>query len=647
MRGRTSGRSGAILYEMVTGKRAFEGTSAASLIGAIMNAEPPALATLQPLTPPALDHVVRRVPREGAGRRAGHGAHDVADELRWIAAEAARVLAPSETAQAAPPSPAAVLMIVGRVALAARRRAFVGVAPPPLAPPSPLYGSSLDVRPAEELNAGGVRAISHARRLAHGADVDAGRPGARLRRTPGRRAATLRAAARRGRGAPARRTPRARRCRRCRRTASGWRSGREARSGRCRSAAARRRTSCRASATPPGDWSGTPGRPVLRRRATAHLDRSRRGGASAGDDARRAESAPRPAVAACPAGVLLYTVRKRGLVVGRRGGRRADAARPGRANGPAEGRRRCALRADRDTWCSCAGACCSPCRSTPERLEVRGPEVPARRGRAGAERKQRRRRHGRGAVRDRADGNARVGAGPRAAVSGAARWSRWIGAGKCTPLAAPVRSYASTCARLAGRPPAGRGVTDPRRSRLWIYDLGIGARCHHSTGTMERRWPLWSPDGQRVRLRWRRNGRRSLVGGRPRTARHRRKSWRSDALHPVLVDAGRPTGRGGAHAADRITTSSRSADWRRERPPCTAAHSDLTDRGGPEFSPDGRWLAYGSDVSGRFEIYVRPYPGPGPPDRCRVDGGRESGLASERPRAVLRERARPAWPAPA
>ena len=31
-----------------------------------------------------------------------------------------------------------------------------------------------------------------------------------------------------------------------------------------------------------------------------------------------------------------------------------------------------------------------------------------------------------------------------------------------------------------------------------------------------------------------------------------------------------------------------------------------------DFSPDGRWLAYGSNVSGRFEVYVRPYPGSGP-----------------------------------
>src|SRR5512136_1637379 len=51
---------GAILYEMVTGKWAFEGTSAASLIGNIMNAEPASVSSLQPLTPPAVDRLVRQ-----------------------------------------------------------------------------------------------------------------------------------------------------------------------------------------------------------------------------------------------------------------------------------------------------------------------------------------------------------------------------------------------------------------------------------------------------------------------------------------------------------------------------------------------------------------------------------------------------------
>ncbi|MEO6324862.1 MAG: serine/threonine-protein kinase, partial [Thermoanaerobaculia bacterium] len=48
---------GSLLYEMVTGKRAFLGASQASLIGAILRDEPAPIGTLQPLTPPALERV--------------------------------------------------------------------------------------------------------------------------------------------------------------------------------------------------------------------------------------------------------------------------------------------------------------------------------------------------------------------------------------------------------------------------------------------------------------------------------------------------------------------------------------------------------------------------------------------------------------
>ena len=43
-----------------------------------------------------------------------------------------------------------------------------------------------------------------------------------------------------------------------------------------------------------------------------------------------------------------------------------------------------------------------------------------------------------------------------------------------------------------------------------------------------------------------------------------------------------------------------------------------------QFSPDGRWLAYTSDESGRNEIYVRPYPGPGGKWQLSTDGGAEA-----------------------
>ena len=51
---------GVVVYEMATGKKAFEGKSQASLIAAILEREPQPMSTLQPMTPPTLDRVVKR-----------------------------------------------------------------------------------------------------------------------------------------------------------------------------------------------------------------------------------------------------------------------------------------------------------------------------------------------------------------------------------------------------------------------------------------------------------------------------------------------------------------------------------------------------------------------------------------------------------
>ena len=75
---------GAVVYEMVTGKKAFEGTSQASLISSIMTVDPKPMSDLQVMAPSALDHVVRRcLAKDPDGR--WQAASDVRLETRWIA----------------------------------------------------------------------------------------------------------------------------------------------------------------------------------------------------------------------------------------------------------------------------------------------------------------------------------------------------------------------------------------------------------------------------------------------------------------------------------------------------------------------------------------------------------------------------------
>jgi eukaryotic-like serine/threonine-protein kinase len=74
---------GAVLYEMATAKRAFEAKSKASLIASILDREPPPISTVQPLTPPAFERVVQLCLAKDPDER-WQSAHDVAAELRWI-----------------------------------------------------------------------------------------------------------------------------------------------------------------------------------------------------------------------------------------------------------------------------------------------------------------------------------------------------------------------------------------------------------------------------------------------------------------------------------------------------------------------------------------------------------------------------------
>ena len=78
---------GAVLYEMVTGRRAFEGQSPASIIGAIMSSPPPAVSSVAPLSPPALDHLVTTCLAKDPDER-WQSAADVKRHVQWIATAA-------------------------------------------------------------------------------------------------------------------------------------------------------------------------------------------------------------------------------------------------------------------------------------------------------------------------------------------------------------------------------------------------------------------------------------------------------------------------------------------------------------------------------------------------------------------------------
>jgi hypothetical protein len=74
---------GAVLYEMLTGQRAFPGKSQLSVASAILEKEPTPISTIKPLTPPTLDHAIRRCLAKDPEDR-WQAARDLALELKWI-----------------------------------------------------------------------------------------------------------------------------------------------------------------------------------------------------------------------------------------------------------------------------------------------------------------------------------------------------------------------------------------------------------------------------------------------------------------------------------------------------------------------------------------------------------------------------------
>ena len=129
---------GAVLYEMVTGHRAFEGKTTASTIAAILASQPEPISSVQPMTPPALDHVVRTCLAKDPEERF-QTAHDVKLQLRWLSqpSQASLAVAPRPRRSLATwllPITALLLVLTGILVARFLRRT---------APPAPVVIASL------------------------------------------------------------------------------------------------------------------------------------------------------------------------------------------------------------------------------------------------------------------------------------------------------------------------------------------------------------------------------------------------------------------------------------------------------------------------------------------------------------------------
>jgi serine/threonine-protein kinase len=189
--------------------------------------------------------------------------------------------------------------------------------------------------------------------------------------------------------------------------------------------------------------------------------------------------------------------------------------------------------------------------------------------------------------------------------------------GQATPLSMGRGTY--THPRIS---PDGRRVAVDRRSGgsqdIWIYDIARGTFTR-LTVKGNSQHPVWTPDGKRVTfntygsdpgLYWKQADGKGVA----------ELLWTSEnVLTPVSWSPG-------GRLAFEAQPSSRTDIWvlklageRTTTPFLTTPFNETS----PMFSPDGHWLAYVSDESGRQEVYVQPYPGPGEKWPISIDGGTE------------------------
>jgi hypothetical protein len=155
---------------------------------------------------------------------------------------------------------------------------------------------------------------------------------------------------------------------------------------------------------------------------------------------------------------------------------------------------------------------------------------------------------------------------------------------------------------------------------IWIYDIGRGLRTRFTFDTSDDRDPIWSPDGTRVVF----NSNRKLhydlyqkaasgAGGEDVLFNDNLDkipvSWSSDGRFILYTVSGKATG------FDLFVVPLAG-----DRKPVPFLNTKFNETSG-QFSPDGRWVAYQSDESGKSEVYVAPFPGAGGKWQVSIAGG--------------------------
>ena len=194
-------------------------------------------------------------------------------------------------------------------------------------------------------------------------------------------------------------------------------------------------------------------------------------------------------------------------------------------------------------------------------------------------------------------------------------------------LPAAARNYLFPSVSPDGRRVA-VGILE-QESHAWVYDTSRDTLTRLTFEGNENSNPTWTPDGERIAFRSDRTGRINLFwqmadgsGGTEQLTTSENgpvpSSFPTDGQRLAFMEVHPSTGFD-IWALQLSDPSASSGQVRKAQPFLNTPYEETA----PVFSPDGHWMAYMSNESGRREIYVQPYPGPGGKWQISPDGGME------------------------
>ena len=203
--------------------------------------------------------------------------------------------------------------------------------------------------------------------------------------------------------------------------------------------------------------------------------------------------------------------------------------------------------------------------------------------------------------------------------------------GASTPLADEPHAYFQP--RFS---PDGRRIAVEADDDIWILDVARGTLSQLSVGGAE--GPVWTPDGARVTYAATAEGRDRGIFWKPADGSGEAEQLAS-LEHPRRLGSWSPDGETLVFAVSHPSTGYDLWVLPGDGQPQPFLATPFSERN-PELSPDGRWLLYLSDESGRIEVYLQPYPGPGQRTKVSTAGGTEPSWSRDGREIFYRDGAR-------